>query len=247
MRADLWIKDVEGILRSKRTSYSLVIMAALAATVAAVVALSPEGLRNALSAAAPGSSGIFEYLWIEDVLDKLLLLIFVSFGSFAICDLEDGGMIGLSLSRTQSRFEVILRRLTASFVSFLLVFLIGSVIVGLIGSIVTGETDAPLFILHQMMVLPMCLFVFALTFFLSVPLKATSLTAITSFGISLALSFTYSFLLMTGDPIPSELNPIALGYRVLLELPLGGAIAATVLSSLALLGAGVLWFMKKDL
>ena len=247
MRGTLWAEDIKGIMLSRRASYSIIIMIVLALIIAIVVEFSPEGLKNALKAAAPSSSGVFEYLWIEDVLDKLFLLIFVSFGSFAICDLEDDRMMELSLSRAQSRLEVILRRLTVSLTSFLLVFLTGTIIAGAIGSLIVGEMDTPLFILHQIMVLPMCLFVISLAFFLSIPLRTTTPTVITSFGISLALSFTYSFLLMSGDSSPSVFNPLAIGYRVMLGLPLESAIVIALLSSGVMLCGGILWFMKKDL
>lgn len=247
MRAELWIADLKSLLLSRRASYSIIIMAALALLIAIVVRLAPEGLRNALSAATPGSSSVFEYLWIEDVLDKLLVLIFVSFGSYTICDLEDDRTVELVYSRSQSRLEMILRRLACSLTSFLLIFAVGSMIAAAIGSLVVGELDASHFILHQIMVLPMCLFVISLTLLLSVPLRTTAPTVIASFGISLALSFTYSFLLMGGDPTPSVLNPLALGYRILLNLPLEGAITVALLGSIAMLGAGIFWFTKKDI
>lgn len=247
MRADLWVADLKSLLLSKRASYSIAIMSALALLIAMVVSLAPEGLKAALLAAAPGSSSVFEYLWIEDVLDKLLLLVFVSFGSYAICDLEDDRTVELSYSRAQTRLGMISRRLGCSLASFLLVFVVGSAIAAAIGSIIVGELDVPLFILHQMMVLPMCLFVFSLTFLLSVPLRTTAPTVITSFGTSLTLSFTYSFLLMAGDPTPSVLNPLALGYRILLDLPLEGAMTVALMGSVAMLGAGVLWFTRKDI
>ena len=247
MKTDLWAEDFKSLLLSKRAGYSMLIMSALALLIAIIVSLAPEGLKNALLAAAPASSGIFEYLWIEDVVDKLLLLIFVSFGSYAICDLEDDRTVELTYSRAQTRFGMIMRRLVCSLTSFLLVFVAGSVIAAAIGSLVVGELDAPLFVLHQIMVLPMCLFVFSLTFFLSIPLRTTAPTVIASFGISLALSFIYSFLLMGGDPTPSVLNPLALGYRIVAGLPLEYASGIALVMSVALMGGGFLWFTKKDL
>lgn len=247
MKIQLWAEDVKTILLSKRASYSIIIMAVFAIGLAIVVEFSPEGLKRALEAAAPSSSGVFEYMWFEDFLDKLFLLVIVSFGTFAICDLEDNRMVGLSLSRAQTRLEVILRRLTASMFSFLLVFTVGSIIVAIIARAIVGEMDIALFLLHQFMVLPMCLFVISLTFFLSVPLKTTTPTVITSFAISLVLSFTYTFLLMGGDSAPSVLNPLALGHRILMELPLAGAVGAALLSAGVMLGVGTVWFLKKDL
>jgi len=247
MRTELWIEDIKSLLISKRASYSIAIMAALALLIAIIVSLAPEGLKNALSAAALGSSSVFEYIWIEDVLDKLLLLIFVSFGAYMICDLEDDRTVELSYSRAQTRFGMIIRRLASSLISFLLIFLAGSVIAAAIGSLVVGDLDTPHFVLHQIMVLPMCLFVISLTFLLSVLLRTTTPTVITSFGISLALSFTYTFLLMGGDPTPSVLNPLALGYRILFNLPLEEATMVALFGSIVMLGAGIFWFTKKDL
>lgn len=247
MRPDIWIGDVKGLLSSRRATYSLAIMAALALIIAIIVRFSPEGLRNALEASAPGSSGVFEYLWIVDVLSTILLLIFVSFGSFAVCDLEDERTAELIYSKSRSRAEVVLGRLFASLASFLITYTIGSIMVAVIGAFVVGDLDVSLFVLHQIMVLPMCLFVFSLTFFLSVPLRTTTPTVIGSFGASLALSFLYSFLLMGGDTNPSELNPLAFGYRVLVGLRLEYAAGIALFFSALLLAIGFLWFKKKDL
>jgi len=247
MRWGVWAGDARALLFSRRAAYSIIIMAMLALLVAIIVRYSPEGLKSALEAAAPGSSGVFEYLWMEDVLDKLLLLIFISFGSFVICDLEDDRMTAFVYSRSMSRSEQLLGRLTGSLASFLLVFMVGSLIVAAIGAVIVGELDAPVFVLHQIMVLPMCLFVFSLTFFLSVPLRTTAPTVMTSFGISLALSFAYSFLLMGGDTAPSELNPLALGYRILVGLPLEYAAGIALVISIVLIGGGFFWFTRKDI
>jgi ABC-type transport system involved in multi-copper enzyme maturation permease subunit len=247
MRAELWLEDFKSLLFSRRTGYSIIIMSALALLIAIIVGLAPAGLKNALAAAAPSSSGVFEYLWIEDVLDKLLLLIFVSFGSYAICDLEDDRTTELTYSRAQTRIEMISRRMVCLLSVFLVVFLVGSAIAAGLGLAIVGNLDVALFLIHQIMVIPMCLFVISLTFLLSVPLKTTAPTVIASFGISLALSFTYTFLIMAGDTVPSVLNPLALGYRVLLGLPLEGAVAIALLGSAALLGAGMIWFTKKDI
>jgi len=247
MRADIWLGDVKGLLSSRRTTYSLVIMAVLALIMAIIVRFSPEDLRIALEASAPGSSGLFEYLWVVDVLSTILLLIFVGFGSFAVCDLEDEKATELVYSRARSRSEIVLGRLFSSLASLLIVYTIGSCIVAAIGASIVGELDVSLFILHQVMVLPMCLFVFSLTFFLSVPLSTTALTAIGSFGASLALSFAYTFQLMGGDAAPSDLNPLALGYRVLVGLPLEFAAGMALLISTLLLAIGFLWFKKKDI
>jgi ABC-type transport system involved in multi-copper enzyme maturation permease subunit len=247
MRAELWAEDLKSLLLSRRAGYSIAIMSVLALFIAVVVSLAPEGLKEALAAAAPSSSGVFEYLWIEDVLDKLLLLIFVSFGAYAVCDLEDDRTVELSYSRAQSRLEMIARRLVCSMAAFLLVFVVGTAVAAALGSLIVGDLDAPLFLLHQIMVLPMCLFVISLTFLISIPLRTTAPTVIASFGISLALSFTYTFLVMGGDPTPSVLNPLALGYRILLNIPLEGAMAVALLGSIAMLGAGIFWFTKKDL
>lgn len=247
MNWTLWAEDFQGILRSKRTSYSIAIMAALALLVAIIVRYSPEGLREALEASAPGASSVFEYLWIEDVLVKPLLLIFVSFGSFVICDLEDERLLGMYFSRGQSRLEVVLRRLFASLASFLLVFMTGAVIAAAIGGAIAQDMDFSLFVWHHVLLLPLCLFVISLTFLLSAFLGNTAPTVIVAFGITLALSFAYTFLIMAGDPVPSEFNPLALGYRVLTGLPLEGAIVFTVLFSGAMLTAGALWISKKDL
>jgi ABC-type transport system involved in multi-copper enzyme maturation permease subunit len=247
MRTELWAEDFKSLLLSRRAGYSIVIMAALALLIAIIVSLAPEGLRNALSAAAQGSSSVFEYLWIEDVVDKLLLLIFVSFGSYAICDIEDDRTVELSYSRPQTRSGMIMRRLACSLAAFLFIFVAGSMIAAVIGSLIVGELDASIFILHQVMLLPMCLFVISLTFLLSVPMRTTAPTVITSFGISLALSFTYTFLLMGGDTDPSVLNPLALGYRILVGLPLEYASGIALVMSILMLGGGFLWFTKKDL
>lgn len=247
MSGQLWVEDVKTILSSKRTSYTIIIMAVFAIGLAIVVEFSPEGLKRALEAAAPASSGVFEYMWFEDFLDKLFLLVIVSFGAFAICDLEDNRMVELTLSRAQTRLEVIFRRLTASLISFLLVFAVGSIIVSIIARAIIGEMDIALFLLHQLFILPMCLFVFSLTFLLSVPLRTTTSTAITSFAISLALSFTYTFLVMAGDSTPSIFNPLALGHRILVELPLAAAAGVALISSGLMFSAGTVWFLKKDL
>jgi len=247
MNGTLWVDDIKSLLVSRRTAYSIAIMAVLATIVAVVVAFSPEGLKEALRAAAPASSGVFEYLWIEDVLDKLLIITFVSFGAFAICDLEDDRMMELVVSRPHSRFEFISRRVIASMTVLIIVFVGGSAIVSVIGSAIVGGMDAGLFLLHQILVLPMCLFVFSLTLFLSVPLRTTAPTVVTSFAIALALSFAYSLLIMTGDPTPSPLNPLALGYRILLDLPIDAATSIALAFSGIFLIAGAVWFTRRDL
>lgn len=244
---ELWWMDLRRLLLSRRTIYSIMIMVALALLIAIVVALAPQGLKDALSAAAPNSSIVYEYLWMENAVDKLLILIFVSFGSYAVCDLEDDRTVELVYSRPQTRLSAVTRRLTSSLTAFLFVFISGSLIAAAVGSIIVGELNMLRFVIHQIMVLPMCLFVISLTFFLSVPLRTTAPTVVASFGISLALSFTYTFLLMAGDQTPSVLNPTALGYRILLDMPIEGAVSVALLGSLAMLGTGLLWFTRKDI
>ena len=103
MNLQLILIDMKSMLLSKRATYSILFLVIFAMTFAAVVEFSPEGLRNALEQAVPdGSAGVFEYIWFEDVL-KLLLLMVVSFGAFMISDLEDDKTLGLTLARPESR------------------------------------------------------------------------------------------------------------------------------------------------
>ncbi|MCK4717062.1 MAG: hypothetical protein KAT70_00220 [Thermoplasmata archaeon] len=246
MNLYLLYTDIKNILSSKRTSYTILIMAVFALVFGLVIRFSSEGLRTALEASAPGSAGVFEYMWFEDVL-KFLLLVVVSFGAFIISDLEDDGTLGLILARPESRIAFLVRRILASLGAFFIVFMAGAVLVGIIAIGIMGDLDLPLFLLHQFFALPLCLFVIALAFFLSVPLRTTTYTVISSFAISLILSFTYAFSLMTGSGTPSPLNPLALGYRILVNAPLVEPMIYAFVFSAVLFAAGTVWFVKKDI
>ncbi len=247
MKLQLFLEDVRHILMSKRMSYSIIIMAVFAFMFALFAEFSPENLKLVLEAGLPGTTGLFEYIWFENVLDKFFLLVIVSYGAFMLCDLEDDGTIEIQLSRSVTRAGLIARRTLASLATFFLLFVIVSLIALLAGLLIVGNLDAAAFMAHHFLVFPMCLFVFSLTFFLSVPLRQTTTTVIASFAISLALSFLYTFMAMGGETAPSILNPLALGHRILLALPLEGAILVALVSSGILFGIGTVWFMKKDI
>ena len=248
MNFQLIILDTKSMLMSKRAIYSIIFLAIFALAFAAVVEFSPEGLRNALESATPeGSAGVFEYIWFEDVL-KLLLLMVVSFGAFMISDLEDDGTLDINLARPESRASFLVRRTISAVLSFLIVFTMGSLVAGALALIIMGDLDLPLFLLHQIMILPMLIFVLALTFFFSVPLRNTTYTVLAGFATSLFLSFTYSFGLMANPGTePSIYNPLAFGYRVMAGMPLTEALVVVVVGTAILLVVGGVWFVKKDL
>lgn len=239
--------DIKGILISKRAMYTIIIIAIFALGFALMVEFSPEGLRTALEAAKPeGSAGVFEYMWFEDVL-KFLLLAVVSFGAFIVADLEDDGTLGLTLARPESRLSILVRRTLSSVISFLIIFAIGTLIAGGIAWAIVGGLDLPIFLIHHLMIMPMLLFVLALTFFFSVPLRTITYTVLAGFATSLILSFTYSFELMANPGSePSILNPLAFGYRVMAGLPLANALCVLLAFTIVLFVAGGYWFIKKD-
>ncbi len=248
MNFQLIFIDMKVMLMSKRATYTILFLAIFALTFAAMIEYSPEGLKSALEAAKPdGSAGAFEYMWFEDVL-KMLLLMVVSFGAFMISDLEDDDTMGLTLARPESRLDFLIRRTLSSVLSFLMIFTIGSLIAGVIAWAIVSSLDLPLFILHQLMILPMLLFVFALTFFFSVPLRTVTYSVLAGFAGSLFLSFTYGFALMA-DPgsEPSIYNPLAFGYRVMAGMPLAESFLVVLVSTIILFVAGGLWFIKKDI
>ncbi|MCK5291711.1 MAG: hypothetical protein KAR39_06820 [Thermoplasmata archaeon] len=240
--------DIKDMLVSKRASYTVIIMAIFALTFALVVEFSPEDLRDAIEASVPeGSAGMFEFIWFEDVL-RFLFLIVVSFGAFIICDLDDDETLDLILSRPESRLSFLVRRTLSSVISFLIIFMIGTLIAGGVAWAIVGGLDLPLFLIHHLMVMPMLLFVFALTFFFSVPLRTTTYTVLVGFAVSLVLSFTYSFELMANPASePSIFNPLAFGYRVMAGLPLAEAFYVVLVLTIVLFVAGGLWFCRKDL
>jgi len=247
MTLQLLLEDIRHILLSKRTSYTIILMALFAFAFAIIAEFSPEGLKMALEAGIPGTTGLFEYLWFVDLLDKFFLLVIVSFGAFILCDIEDDGTVDLQLSKSGTRVGLIIRRAAASLISFFVLFMIMSMIAGVIAWLIVGDIDVLQFLAHHIMVLPMCFFVFSLTFFISVPVRQTTPTVIAGFAIALALSFLYTFLAMAGDSTPTILNPLALGYRIQLALPLAGAVLVALVSSAVLFGLGTLWFWKKDI
>lgn len=240
--------DAKAMLVSKRASYTIIIIAIFALTIAIIVEFSPERLRTALEGATPpGSAGVFEFLWFEDVL-KFIFLAVVSFGAFIICDLEDDETLDLTLSRPESRLSFLVRRTVSSLISFLVVFTIGILIAGIIAWAIVGGLDLPLFLVHHLMITPMLLFVFALTFFFSVPLRTTTYSVLAGFAVSLVLSFTYAFILMANPSSePTILNPLAFGYRVMTGLPLTEALLVVLVLTIVLFVAGGLWFTRKDL
>jgi len=245
MKNQLLLVDIKHVLSSKRVSYSLVIMVFFAVLMAIIAEFSPAGLKDALESSA-GSAGLFEYLWFEDAL-KFLLLIVVSFGAFIISDMEDEGTIQLVLAQPESRNSFLFRRIIVSILTFTFVYSIGALLVGLIGGLVVGQLDLPLFLLHQLMIFPMCIFIIALTFFFSVPIQSSAPTVLSSFGLSLVMSFTYSFSLMGDATVPSPYNPMAFGYRVIMDQPLAEPLIVILIASTALFTAGILWFNKKDM
>jgi ABC-type transport system involved in multi-copper enzyme maturation permease subunit len=240
--------DIEGMLTSKRATYTIIIIAVFALTFALVVEFSPESLINAIETAKPeGSAGVFEFIWFEDVL-KFLLLMVVSFGAFIICDLEDDETLDLTLARPESRLSFLVRRTLSSVISFLIIFFIGTLVAGGIAWAIVGGLDLPLFLVHHLMIMPMLLFVFSLTFFFSVPLRTTTYTVLAGFAVSLILSFTYSFELMANPGSePSIFNPLAFGYRVMAGLPLANGFYVLLAFTIALFIAGGFWFIRKDL
>ena len=248
MNFQLIFLDMKTMLLSKRATYTILFLAIFALTFAAIVEYSPEGLKAALESAKPdGSAGVFEYMWFEDVL-KLLLLMVVSFGAFMISDLEDDGTMGLTLARPESRLSFLVRRSLSSVLSFLIIFIIGSLVAGGIAWAIVDSLDMPLFIAHQLMILPMLLFVFALTFFFSVPLRTVTYSVLAGFAGSLFLSFTYSFELMANPGSePSIYNPLAYGYRVMAGMPLAESFLVVLASTIILFVVGGIWFMKKDI
>ncbi|MBA3046547.1 MAG: hypothetical protein KKH41_01610 [Candidatus Thermoplasmatota archaeon] len=247
MNLQLIILDTKSMLLSKRAIYSIIFLAIFALAFAAMVEFSPEGLRTALESAAPeGSAGVFEYIWFEDVL-KLLLLMVVSFGAFMISDLEDDGTLDINLARPESRANFLVRRTISAVLSFIIVFIAGSLVAGIIAWAIMGDLDLLLFIAHQLMIVPMLLFVLALTFFFSVPLRNITYTVLAGFASSLFLSFTYSFGLMANPGSePSIFNPLALGYRVMAGQPLAEALVVVLAATVVLFLVGAAWFVKKD-
>jgi len=246
MNLATWKTDVKHLIRSKRTTYTILIMGVFAFSFALIVKAAPPGLAAALQAGAPGSAGVFEYLWFENVLNKFLLLVFISYGAFIICDLEDDRSISIFITRPVSRTNFILRRTASSLTAFLFVYFAGIAFVGGIGAAIV-ELDYPLFIWHHVLVLPLFLFTYALTFFLSVPMRNTTPAVLSAFAFTLAISFLYTFILMA-DPLtpPSPYNPLTLGYQILIDEPLGGPILISLVYAAALYFSGVLWFNKKD-
>ena len=248
MNFQLIILDTKSMLMSKRAIYSIIFLAIFALTFAAMVEFSPEGLRNALETATPdGSAGVFEYLWFEDVL-KLMLLMVVSFGAFMISDLEDDGTLDINLARPESRASFLVRRTISAAISFTIVFMAGTLVAGVLALAIMGDLDLPLFLLHQIMILPMLIFVLALTFFFSIPLRNTTYTVLAGFATSLFLSFTYSFGLMANPGTePSIYNPLAFGYRVMAGQPLTEALVVVLIATAIMFVIGGVWFIKKDL
>ncbi|UCD91833.1 MAG: hypothetical protein JSV43_06240 [Methanobacteriota archaeon] len=248
MNFQTMLLDIKGMLVSKRAAYTIIIMALFAVTIALVVEFSPEGLKAALEAAKPeGSAGVFEFIWFEDFL-KFLLLVLISFGAFIICDLEDEEALGLMLARPESRLSFLVRRTLSSVISFLIIFTIGTLVAGGIAWAIVGGLNPPVFLLHHLMIMPMLLFVFSLTFFFSVALRTTTYTVLAGFAASLMLSFTYSFALMA-DPgsEPSILNPLAFGYRVMAGMPLANAFYVVLALTIVMFTAGGVWFSRKDI
>ena len=248
MNFQLIFLDMKAMLFSNRALYTILFLAIFALTFALMVEYSPEGLKAALESAKPdGSAGVFEYMWFEDVL-KMLLLMVVSFGAFMISDLEDDGTLGLTLARPESRLSFLVRRTLSSVISFMIIFIIGSLVAGMIAWAIVGDLDLPLFILHQIMILPVLVFVLALTFFFSVPLRTVTYSVLAGFAGSLFLSFTYSFELMASPGSePSIFNPLAFGYRVMAGMPLFESLLVVLVSTIALFMVGGIWFMKKDI
>jgi len=246
MNGAILLADIKSILLSKRTALSVALMAASTVVVALIVQYSPSGLRAALAASAPASAGVFEFMWFEDVMALFFPLVIVGYGAFALCDLEDADMTGLLLSRPESRLSFLARRVAAAIASFLVVFLACSAVAAGIGA-AAGGLDVGLFLVHQLMLLPLCLFVLGLTFFLSVPLRTTTPTALTSFAICLALYFAYSFLLAAGGGLPSPLNPMCMGHRMLVDASIIETATASLGYACVLFAAGAVWFVKKDL
>ncbi len=248
MNMDIWLADVKHLIHSKRTSYTILIMCVFAIAMALVVKAAPPGLAEALRSAAPGSAGVFEYMWFENVLNKFLLLIFISYGAFIICDLEDDRSIAMIVTKPVTRTNFILRRTASSLSGFFFVYFVGIALSGAIAAVIVGNLDYPLFMLHHVQILPMFLFTYALTFFLSVPLRNTTPSVLTAFSITLAASFLYTFTTMA-DPtaVPSGYNPLTLGYLILIDSPLTEPMIISLAYAAGLYSAGLLWFNKKDI
>ncbi|MCK5039181.1 MAG: ABC transporter permease subunit [Thermoplasmata archaeon] len=242
------ILDIKMMLFSKRAVFSIMFLALFALMFAAMVEYSPQGLKDALEAAAPdGSAGAFEYLWFEDVL-KLLLLMVVSFGAFVISDPVDDETLELMLARPESRLQYLMKRSVSSVISFIVIFMLGSLVAGIIAWAIVGGLDLGLFLVHQVMIIPLMIFVMAMTFFFSVPLKATTPTVLAGFASALFLSFTYSFGQMANPGSePSILNPLAYGFRVMAGQPLFESFLVVVVMAVVFAIAGAVWFMKKDI
>jgi ABC-type transport system involved in multi-copper enzyme maturation permease subunit len=248
MNHSVILLDIRQILTSKRAIYTIAIMAIFALIFSLVVEFSPESLKAAMEASMPpGSAGVFEYVWFSDVMLFLLLAV-VSFGAFIISDLDDDGILDITLARPEGRYAFLLRRTLSILVSFVAVFLLGTVLAGAIAAIIVGGLDYPAFLAHHIMLMPMLLFVIALTFFVSVPLRNVTYTVLAGFSIPLALSLTHMFMTLS-DPgaEPSILNPMAYPTRVFTGMPLGEAAVVALVLAIALFMAGAVWFGKKDI
>mgnify|MGYP001004932955 CR=1 FL=1 len=248
MNLQILLLDIKQILTSKRSLYTILIMAVFALIFSLVVEFSPEDLKAAMEAAVPpGSAGVFEYVWFSDVMLFLLLAV-VSFGAFIISDLDDDGILDLTLARPESRCSFLLRRTFSVLASFIPVFILGTLIAGIIAAAIVGNMDLLEFLAHHLTLMPMLLFVIALTFFLSVPLRNVTHTVLAGFSLPLILSLTHMFM-SAGDPgsEPSILNPMAYSVRVFTGQPLLEAAGVLLVLTCILFLAGGMWFCKKDI
>ena len=247
MNTQIILLDIREILTSKRAIYTIAIMAVFALIFSLVVEFSPEELKAAMEAAAPpGSAGVFEYVWFSDVMLFLLLMV-VSFGAFITSDLEDEDTLGLALAKPESRHSFLIRRGFSTLASFLVIFTAGSLLAGIIAGLIVGDLDILVFLWHHLELMPMLLFVIALTFFLGVPLRTMTPTVLAGFSIPLALSLTHMFM-SAGNPgaEPSILNPMAYSTRVFTGQPLWEAAAVLLVLTGILFLAGGVWFCRKD-
>ncbi|MFH0816675.1 MAG: hypothetical protein V1934_07665 [Methanobacteriota archaeon] len=247
MNISLLAIDIRHILLSKRTAYSVALIAVLAIAVAFIAEYSPEGLKEALEAGAPGSAGIFELVWFENVMTMFFPLLIVGYGAFVLSDLEDADMMGLLLTRPEARLDFLARRIAATTVSFIVVFLASGILVAGAAVAIVGGMKIDVFMAHIIWLLPLCLFILGLTFFVSVPMRTTTPTVLTSFAICLVLYFTFSLLMASEGGLPSPWNPMSIGYRILVDAPVAETAVISLGYACAFFGAGSAWFVKKDI
>ena len=248
MNLELVYLDIRNMLASKRTSYTIAIMGIFALIFSMVVEFAPDGLRAAMEAAVTTeSAGVFEFIWFGDVL-MFLLLVVVSFGAFIIADLEDEGTLALTLARPETRLNFLVRRTVSGIVSFFIVFMAGTLVAGIIARAIVGDLDFMIFIQHHIMLMPMLLFVIALTFFFSVLVFSLTYAVLAGFGATLLLSLTHTFATMaTPGAEPSIWNPMAFGFRGLAGQELGPALVIILGLAAVFYLVGTVIFLNKDI